>query len=66
MWEREPGVVAVRWSAAASPRLLDGLLATGSACVSLDGVSGEPVDRAYAHAHALEHRRVHTALTLEP
>lgn len=41
MWEKEPGVVAVRWSAAASPRLLDGLLATGSACMSLDGVSGE-------------------------
>ncbi|KAL4447775.1 hypothetical protein ABPG75_004994 [Micractinium tetrahymenae] len=39
MWEKEPGVVAVRWSAAASPRLLDGLVATSSACMSLDGVS---------------------------
>lgn len=39
MWEKEPGVVAVRWCAAASPRLLDGLLATGSACMTLDGVS---------------------------
>lgn len=41
MWEREQGVVCVRWSAAASPRLLDGLVARGEAAMSLDGVSGE-------------------------
>ncbi len=39
MWEREPGVVCVRWCAHASPRLLDGLVATSSATLSLDGVS---------------------------
>ena len=40
MWEREPGVVCVRWAARASPRLLGGLVAAGSAAMSLDGVSG--------------------------
>ena len=42
MWERERGVVCVRWSARAAPRLLDGLGPRADAThMSLDGVSGE-------------------------
>jgi hypothetical protein len=37
MWEREPSVVCVRWSARACPRLLD----SAAAPLTLDGVSGE-------------------------
>jgi hypothetical protein len=40
VWEKEPGVVCVRWCARASPRLLDGLVTTDSAALTLDGVSG--------------------------
>lgn len=43
MWERERGVICVRWSARAAPRLLDGLSARADAThMSLDGVSGAP------------------------
>ncbi|KAL4853941.1 hypothetical protein ACK3TF_005176 [Chlorella vulgaris] len=35
MWEREPGVICVRWSARACPRLLD----SAAAPLTLDGVS---------------------------
>lgn len=41
MWERESGVICVRWSARAAPRLLDGLTARADAThMTLDGVSG--------------------------
>lgn len=40
MWERERGVICVRWSARAAPRLLDGLTARADAThMTLDGVS---------------------------
>lgn len=41
MWEREPGVVCVRWSARAAPRLLDSLAtsAHGAPHLALEGVS---------------------------
>lgn len=56
MWEREPGVVCVRWSARAAPRLGD-LVAPTAAHMTLDGVSGEPCRALLCSLHAAVPRR---------
>ena len=56
MREREEGVVCVRWSARAAPRLLDGLVPTRAAGhVALDGVSEfEFNDRGLIQRHTVD------------